>query len=57
MKLFFDEILVAEALQNYVVIHTAGKKYITYLTFKSVEEYLPSDQFIKTHNFTAYTFL
>ncbi len=49
VKLFFDEILVAEALQNYVVIHTAGKKYITYLTFKSVEEYLPSDQFIKTH--------
>jgi DNA-binding LytR/AlgR family response regulator len=49
VKLFFDEILVAEALQNYVVIHTAVKKYITYLTFKSVEEYLPSHQFIKTH--------
>ncbi len=49
VKLFFDEILVAEALQNYVVIHTVGKKYITYLTFKSVEEYLPSHQFIKTH--------
>lgn len=49
VKLFFNQILVAEALQNYVVIHTASKKYITYLTFKSVEEYLPSDQFIKTH--------
>ncbi len=49
IKLFFDEILFAEALQNYVVIHTAQKKYITYLTFKSVEEYLPADQFIKTH--------
>ena len=49
VKLFFNEILFAEALQNYVVIHTGDKKYITYLTFKSVEEYLPSERFIKTH--------
>jgi DNA-binding LytR/AlgR family response regulator len=49
VKLFFDDILFAEALQNYVVIHTHDKKYITYLTFKSVEEYLPVDRFIKTH--------
>jgi DNA-binding LytR/AlgR family response regulator len=49
VKLMFDEILFAEALQNYVVIHTTDKKYITYLTFKSVEDYLPGDQFIKTH--------
>jgi DNA-binding LytR/AlgR family response regulator len=49
MKIFYNEILFAEALQNYVVIHTGDKKYITYLTFKSVEEYLPSDRFIKTH--------
>jgi DNA-binding LytR/AlgR family response regulator len=49
VKIFFDEILYVEALQNYVTIHTADKKYITYLTFKSVEEYLPADGFIKTH--------
>lgn len=49
VKLFFDEVLVVEALQNYVAIHTAARKYITYLTFKSIEEYLPSDRFIKTH--------
>lgn len=49
VKLFFDEIQFAEALQNYVVIHTKEKKYITYLTFKAVEDYLPADQFIKTH--------
>ncbi|MBL7740474.1 MAG: response regulator transcription factor [Chitinophagaceae bacterium] len=49
VKILYDEILFAEALQNYVVIHTNDKKYITYLTFKSVEDYLPSDQFIKTH--------
>lgn len=49
VKIFFDEILFVEALQNYVTIHTVNKKYVTYLTFKSVEEYLPSDEFIKCH--------
>ena len=49
VKLMYDDILFAEALQNYVVIHTKDKKYMTYLTFKSVEDYLPSDKFIKTH--------
>ncbi|MBK6635336.1 MAG: LytTR family transcriptional regulator [Chitinophagaceae bacterium] len=38
-----------EALQNYVTIHTATKKYISYLTFKSVEDYLPAGQFLKVH--------
>jgi DNA-binding LytR/AlgR family response regulator len=32
-----------------VAIHTVSKKYITYLTFKSIEEYLPSESFLKTH--------
>jgi DNA-binding LytR/AlgR family response regulator len=49
VKIFFDDLLFAEALQNYVVIQAKDKKYITYLTFRSVEEYLPSDRFIKTH--------
>ena len=49
VKLEYDEILFVEALQNYVTIQTIDRKYITYLTFKSVEEYLPADKFIKTH--------
>lgn len=49
VKILYDEILFAEALQNYVTIHCTARKYITYLTFKSVEEYLPADRFIKTH--------
>lgn len=49
VKIFFEDILFVEALQNYVSIHTKTKKYITYLTFKSIEEYLSSEQFIKTH--------
>jgi DNA-binding LytR/AlgR family response regulator len=49
VKIVYDDILFAEALQNYVTIHTKDKKYITYLTFKSVEDYLPSDKFIRVH--------
>lgn len=49
VKIIFDEILFAEALQNYVVIHTIDRKFITYLTFKSLEDYLPAERFIKTH--------
>ncbi len=49
VKLMYDDLLFAEALQNYVVIHTKDKKYMTYLTFKSVEDYLPAGKFIKTH--------
>lgn len=49
VKLFFDEILYVEALQNYVTIYTRDKKYLTYLTFKAVEDYLPGDRFLKVH--------
>ena len=49
VKIIFDEVLFAEALQNYVTIHTRERKYITYLTFKSVENYLPADKFIRVH--------
>ena len=48
-KIMYDEVLFVEALQNYVILHTTGKKYISYLTFKSVEEYLPPDRFLKVH--------
>lgn len=46
-KIHFDELLYVEALQNYVVLHTVSKRFVSYLTFKSVEEYLPSDRFLK----------
>ncbi|MGB8191298.1 MAG: LytTR family DNA-binding domain-containing protein [Chitinophagaceae bacterium] len=49
VKLAYSEIVFIEALQNYVAIHTAEKKYITYLTFKSIEESLPSALFVKVH--------
>ncbi len=49
VKILLDEILFVEALQNYVAVQTTTKKYISYLTFKSVEEYLPAGKFIKVH--------
>jgi len=49
VKIKYDDILFVEALQNYVCIFTAAKKYITYLTFKAIEENLPSEQFLKIH--------
>lgn len=48
-KIMYDELLFVEASQNYVILHTTNKRYISYLTFKSVEEYLPPDRFLKVH--------
>ena len=49
MKIAHHDVLFVEALQNYVAVYTGEKKYISYLTIKSVEEQLPAAQFIKVH--------
>lgn len=49
IRIRLEDILFIEALQNYVAVYTGDKKYITYLTFRSIEEYLPAGQFVKTH--------
>lgn len=49
LRIFFNDILFVEALQNYVAIHTAEKKFISYLTFKGVEDKLPAHKFLKVH--------
>ena len=49
VRINYEDVLFVEALQNYVTVHTKEKKYITYLTFKSVEEYLPAELFLKVH--------
>jgi DNA-binding LytR/AlgR family response regulator len=48
-KVLYQEVRYIEALQNYVIIYTAGKKLITYLTLTSLENQLPKDQFLKVH--------
>ncbi len=48
-KIRFSEILYVEAANNYVLIHTAGKRFITYHTLKGIEGQLPVNQFVKVH--------
>jgi len=46
-KVLFDDIFYVEAMRNYVVIHLAGRKLISYLTMKNMEDNLPADRFLK----------
>jgi DNA-binding LytR/AlgR family response regulator len=48
-RIRFDELLFAEAANNYVIIQTKERKLTTYLTFRAVSDYLPKDKFIKVH--------
>ena len=49
VKIYYDEVLYAEALQNYVAIHLAGKKLVTYITLSILEKQLPEAIFMKVH--------
>lgn len=48
-KIELNDICYAEALGNYIIIHLREKKIIAYLTLKSLESQLPSNEFIKIH--------
>ncbi len=48
-KIFYDEVLYVEALQNYVAIHLPGKKMISYITISYVESQLPEHLFMRVH--------
>lgn len=49
-RIRYDDIIYIEASQNYVTIHVAGNKsHLVYLTLKEVEDFLPSDKFIRVH--------
>jgi DNA-binding LytR/AlgR family response regulator len=46
-KVYFKEILIVEALRNYVVYYCENRKLICHNTLKNVEQNLPNDLFIK----------
>ena len=48
-KVFYDDLLYAEAMMNYVMLYTSSKKMMVYITIKGLEEQLPADMFIKVH--------
>src|SRR5450432_1062051 len=48
-KIFYDDLLYAEAMTNYVMLYPSAKKMMVYITMKALEEQLPSEQFLKVH--------
>jgi len=48
-KIFFDDILYLESMQNYVVIYTEKAKYMALLTLKMLELHLSNRHFIRVH--------
>jgi len=48
-KIFYKDILFIEALQNYVAIHLADKKIISYITISGMEKKLPANLFMRIH--------
>jgi DNA-binding LytR/AlgR family response regulator len=48
-RIYFNNILYIEAMQNYVTIHTQKGKYMTLLYLKNVEQNLDKHSFIRVH--------
>jgi DNA-binding LytR/AlgR family response regulator len=48
-KILYESILYVEARQNYISIHTAGEKYMTLTSLRSLEEQLPAGKFLRIH--------
>ena len=48
-KIVYSELLYVEAMMNYVVLHTTGRKLIVYLTLKGIFSQLPAADFVQVH--------
>jgi DNA-binding LytR/AlgR family response regulator len=48
-KILFSELLFLEAADNYVLLHTTGKRFMVYDTLKNMESILPAGDFLKVH--------
>ena len=48
-KILFSELSYVEAADNYVLLHTDGKKFMVYDTLKNMESILPVGDFMKVH--------
>ncbi len=49
IKLRFEDIFHVEGLKDYVMLHTPNGRIVTLQTMKSLEEKLPSSNFIRVH--------
>lgn len=48
-KIVYRELLYVEAMMNYIVLHTTGRKHIAYLTLKGILTQLPASHFVQVH--------
>jgi DNA-binding LytR/AlgR family response regulator len=48
-KVYFDDMLFIQAMQNYVTIYTKEQKFTTLLNLKTVAQYLDSNMFLQVH--------
>jgi DNA-binding LytR/AlgR family response regulator len=48
-KIVYAELLYVEAMMNYIVLHTTGRKLIAYLTLKGILTQLPAGEFVQVH--------
>ncbi len=48
-KIFYDEVLYIEALQNYIAIHLADRKLVSYMTISNMMKQLPRALFMRIH--------
>ena len=48
-KIYFNQILYIEGMQNYITIYTQKGKYVTLLYLKNLEENLDNQSFIRVH--------
>lgn len=48
-KVYFNDVLYVEAMQNYCILHTPARKLIAYITLTGLEEKLPKHTFMKVH--------
>lgn len=48
-KIYVNDILFAEAMQNYIKVVTLEETIITHMTLMSFKDQLPKDSFIQTH--------
>jgi len=48
-RIDFKDILFIEGQRDYLKIHTENSRYMTLMSFKDIEELLPSDSFMRVH--------
>src|SRR5690606_32306878 len=48
-KVYYNDVLYIEAMQNYCILHTSGRKLIIYITLRGLKQKLPKGIFLKVH--------